>query len=478
VSLSRLWAFLAIALPTLGALIASLQSVDLTYHLRAGGEIFDSGAIPTVDTWTFTAAGQPWTDQQWGAQVVLAAVYRLGGWTGLVILRALLVAVIFGCLFEIGRRRGLDVRLAAWLTLVAFAVSAPALALRPQLLGMALFAVVLLLVVDRRAHPERLWAVPVIVIVWANLHGSFLLGPVVLGLAWLEDVRDRIARPHRTLVFAGAAAVAACVTPFGPAVWAYAIGLSVNPEVTQRITEWQRTSPFEVPGFLFYASAVLVVAIALLLHRRGRATAWPTLVWLGLFFVIGAFASRGIAWWSLGGVLPVAGLLAQGRAEGPRATERPTPPGMGRLNVVVASAITLAGIALLPVWRPIDPGTLAPTGVVANAPSGITAALRDLARPGERVLNPQVWGSWFEFALPDLPVAIDSRIEFFPPEVWDAYDLLLSGADSATAQLREWGVTIAVLAAPDRRLPDRLDDDGWRTVYADDDGWIMVSPDR
>ena len=82
-------------------------------------------------------------------------------------------------------------RRAAWLTLAAFLVSAVALGLRPQLIGMALFAVVLLLVTDRRAHPGRLWAIPIIVLVWANIHGSFFLGPLVLGLAWLEDVHDQ-----------------------------------------------------------------------------------------------------------------------------------------------------------------------------------------------------------------------------------------------------------------------------------------------
>ncbi len=75
-SLPRLWAFLAVALPTLAALVAGLATVDLAYHLRAGAEILDTRAIPTVDSWTFTAAGLPWTDQQWGAQVVLTAVYR------------------------------------------------------------------------------------------------------------------------------------------------------------------------------------------------------------------------------------------------------------------------------------------------------------------------------------------------------------------------------------------------------------------
>ena len=236
-TLPRLWAFLAIALPTLAALIAAMSSVDLTYHLRAGAQILAGDGIPAVDTWTFTAAGLPWFDQQWGAQVVLSAAYQMAGWTGLVILRAGLVALIFGCLFEIGRRHGLGLRLAAWLALAAFVVSAPALALRPQLGGMALFAVTLLLVTDRRAHPARLWVIPVLVAVWANVHGSFFLGPLVLVLAWLADVHDRIERPHRTLLIAVVSGLAACLTPFGPAVWAYAVGLSVNPEVTARITE-------------------------------------------------------------------------------------------------------------------------------------------------------------------------------------------------------------------------------------------------
>ena len=58
-SRSTLWRFLAIALPALGALVASLPSVDLTYQLRAGAEILDHGAIPSVDSWTFTVAGTP-----------------------------------------------------------------------------------------------------------------------------------------------------------------------------------------------------------------------------------------------------------------------------------------------------------------------------------------------------------------------------------------------------------------------------------
>ena len=139
VSLNGLWAFLAVALPVLASLVASLPATDLAYHLRAGSEILSTRAIPSVDSWTFTAAGLPWFDQQW-ALSSSDTTYQVSGWGGLAILRAALVGFVFGMVFLLCFRRGLEARRAAMLTLGAFVVAAPALALRPQLIAMALFA--------------------------------------------------------------------------------------------------------------------------------------------------------------------------------------------------------------------------------------------------------------------------------------------------------------------------------------------------
>ena len=336
---------------------------------------------------------------------------------------------------------------------------------------MAIFAVILLLITDRRAHPGRLWAIPVLVLCWANIHGSFFLGPVVLGLAWLEDVHDRVPGARRLLILAVVSVVAACVTPFGPAVWAYALGLSTNPEVTARITEWQPTSIRNVPGMLFFASAFAVVV---LIARRGRTTPWPTLAWLAVFFLIGVYALRGVAWWPLGTVAAIAGVLITGPVVDPSRPEPLGSPLLRRLNAVVAIAIIVVGVVLLPVWRPIEAGLDAPQGVVGIAPPGITADLADRARPGDRVFNPQPWGSWFEFALPDLPVAIDSRIELFPPDVWDTYENIVAGGDGWATQLRDWGVTIVVVAHRDAAMAARLPGAGWQQVYADADGSVWI----
>lgn len=470
-SLARLWAALAILLPILATFIANLTSVDLAYHVRAGTEFLDGAGIPTTDTFTFTAAGQPWLDQQWGAQVILGAVFRLAGWTGLVVLRATLVGLLFGLVFAACRIRGADLRRAAWLTLGAFIVSAVALSLRPQLFGMVLLALTLVIVAGRQRWPRAIWLVVPIVAVWANIHGSFFLGPVVVGLAWLEDLRDRRPAAWQTLAAAVVAALAAFISPLGPAVWGYALGLSTNSLVTAQITEWQPTSLRTIPGILFFGSAAAVVV---LLARRASSVSWPTLAWLAVFFAIGGYAIRGVAWWPLGAAVAVAGLVAR---------PEPAPPVrvarlLERLNVGIVVLIIAVCVALLPVWRATDPDLRAPDGVVGNAPPGITTALRGIAAPGDRLFNPQPWGSWFEFALPDLPVAIDSRIEVFPPEVWTEFGAVTGGVEGWQDVLDRWAVTIVVVPADDHEFAQRLRDAGWRASFEDEDGIVFVHGSR
>jgi hypothetical protein len=466
VSFRALWAFLAVALPVLASLLAPMSTVDLTYHLRAGSEILASGSIPTVDTWTFTAAGQPWFDQQWGAQVILRIAEQLGGWTGLAVLRAMLTGVIFASLFTIGYRRGLDARLVAILTLVAFVVAAPAMALRPQLVGMALFALLLLLIERRRARPRLLWLAPVIVVIWANVHGSFFLGPLALGLTWLADVHDRSAVARTTLAVTIVTALAACLTPFGPAVWLYSVTLTSNPAVSTLVTEWQPTSLRSIPGILFFASAGAVVAF---LARRGRTTPWPTLAWLAVFFLIGAYAERGIAWWPLAATTAVFGLLEPSTVRS-RVETRTT----RRINALVATAIVVAGVLLLPVWRPLDTRLGVPQGLLSDAPSGITEALRASVEPGDRIFNFQRWGSWFEYAFPGASVAVDSRVEFFPASVWTDVGAVQSGGDGWESWLDASGVRFVVAGPTQGTLVDRLKAGGWKPAYEGTDGVILT----
>ena len=264
------------------------------------------------------------------------------------------------------------------------------------------------------------------------------------------------------------------MTPFGPAVWTYALGLSTNGLVTARITEWQATSLHDIPGLLFFGSAMAVVV---LIARRGARTAWPTLAWLAVFFVIGAYRR------------PRRGVVAAGRGGGDRRRPRHRagsriPPTRNRwARRSCAGSTSSSRRSSSSRASPCSPSGARPNpGSRRRAASsgwrrpGITGALRTMARPGDHVFNPQPWGSWFEFALPDLPVGIDSRIELFPASVWDAYEGVIAGVDGWQAQLDTWDVAARGRGEARGSVRSAAAAAGWRTVYADEDGSVLRHP--
>ena len=385
----------------------------------------------SVDTWTFTAAGLPWFDQQWGAQVLLAAVYQVAGWTGLVLLRGwprradLRLPVrdraprgVSGCAERPADARRVRRR-------------APALALRPQLgrdgpvRGHAAHRVGQARPPARRSGSSRFSSRsgPTCMAASSSARSS-------VGLAWLEDVHERVAQPASgSCSVAIVSVAAACLTPFGPAVWGYAVGLSTNPSVTARITEWQR----DLAARRRRAPVLRLGPGGRGAHRparpAGRVADAPVAGRLPRASGPMPFAaSRGGRWRPC----PSSRRSRARRPPRPRASRRRTHRRRRltrRLNGFVAGVFLLAGIAALPVWRPVDPGTGAPVGVLRDAPPGVTTAVRAQVRPGARLFNPQPWGSWFEFAVPDLLVAIDSRIELFPAQVWDDYAAVVGGRE-------------------------------------------------
>jgi mannose/fructose/N-acetylgalactosamine-specific phosphotransferase system component IIC len=106
VSIDAVWTAVAVALPAFAALLAPLSTVDLAYQVRTGDLILAGRAIPSVDPFTFSAAGLPWTVQQWGAAVLLAAGFSPAGWAGLLVLRAVIVGAIFALVLVACRASG------------------------------------------------------------------------------------------------------------------------------------------------------------------------------------------------------------------------------------------------------------------------------------------------------------------------------------------------------------------------------------
>jgi hypothetical protein len=466
-TIEGVWAALPVLVPALVALMSTMNAIDLAYHIRAGELILTSHAIPRVDTFTFTVRGAPWLDQQWGAQLLMALAHRAGGWATLSVLRALLIGGSFGLIYRACRARGAAPAAASLLSLAGFVGSLQTLSMRPQLFAVPLFAATLLVLVERREHPRRLWWIPVMAVCWANLHGSFVMAPALVGLAFLEDLirHDRVGAKQLLLV--GLATMGATViTPFGWHVWSYAIEISTNPVIRKSITEWAPITLGTFAGVTFFVSAA---AIATWLALRGEKTAWPDLMWLLVFFFLTLPALRGVIWWGLVAPVVVAGLLPlRWRA---RAAEAGTARGGSPvLNLTVVAVLLTASVMALPFWR--DSG---PTALLTEAPQGLVEAADAHLPPGTRLVVPQPWGSWFEYALPSMPVFVDARIELYPASVWQDFSTLHAAQDGWREVLDRWKVQAIVVDPRDWPLATLLPHDaGWRLVYRDADGELFV----
>ena len=525
-TLGQLWAFLGVFLPALSALLVPMPAVDLAYQLRAGADILAGHGIPTSDTWTFTVFGTPWLDQQWGAQVLLGGVFQVLGWTGLALLRAGLVGLTFWLLLGAirsawsiasvragGSAIASSARTATLVTIAFFIVAAPALALRPQLFAIVLFAATLRILVERSRHARRLWLLPFLAVAWANLHGSFPLVVVLVALAWIDEVallrvppppghprpalRRRLLGSTGLAIVAAACALATLVNPFGVDAWGYIVGLARDPEITSAVSEWQPPSPLDPAGFVFYLSLVAVLVVVAFRFRtdQGRTSArfFGPLVSVGLFGLLGVITGRGLAWWAIAAPVAMVQLQPGLKLADVRFRNLPTLRARtareasasegrrSRVNLLVMVVLVIFAVALLPVLRPLGPAGV-PVLTLTEAPQGIAHELTKLVRdgtipPNARVWAPQTWGSFLEWAAPGVRVAVDSRIELFPPPVLADADEVASAGPGWLTTLALRRVSALIIAAGQAGAPQRAElgaSPGWKQVYSDDDGSIWV----
>jgi hypothetical protein len=225
--------FLASAAIVVLVFILSSYSVtegDLFWHLKSGEWIFHHKAIPEMDPFAYSTALFPEPENAarqytvlssyWLGQIILYGVWSLGGYAGIVILRATVYALLISSLaFWVGRySRGL---LAISSILAAGATILPFSNERPQLFGFILFVLSIASLEAARNNRARfhpaVWCMPILLMIWSNIHGSFLLADallVVYGVTHLVmSMLRRTDRSWSYLTLIGASLAASLVNP-------------------------------------------------------------------------------------------------------------------------------------------------------------------------------------------------------------------------------------------------------------------------
>ena len=165
-----------------GFSVKQIAEPDIWWHLRNAAYLFQHHSFPSVDTYSFTAAGSPWMNFEWLSEVPFFLAFKAMGLQGLLLVYFSLLVLIYIGVYHRSCRAGADCKDATLATLLAIFLGVVSIGPRTLLFGW-LCMVGLLLVLDRFQRTGKgLWLLPPLFALWINLHGSWIFGVVVLVL--------------------------------------------------------------------------------------------------------------------------------------------------------------------------------------------------------------------------------------------------------------------------------------------------------
>jgi hypothetical protein len=411
------------------------------------------GAVPTTDVFSFSAPGEVWHAHEWLTEILFASAYKLFGWSGLAALSGLAVASALTLVARRALRDGLAGLPLLAVMLLSLSLIAPSLLVRPHVFGLLLLAfwVDRLMAAREVGKAPPLWLASVMLL-WVNMHASFLLGLALVGPFALEalleaPVGKRLKTFREWTVFGVLAVLAGLVNPQGFHAFVYPVYV-MNMKMLASIIEWRPTD-FSHLGPMEIA---LLALIGLPMLKPVRVKPMRLLILLGLVHMA---LHQGRQQMVFAIVAPL--LLAAPLAKVFVSRDEVSPT---RDRKIWAGALALVALMVgarlsLPIQR-VD-GPTAPLSALAAVPQN----LRD-----KPVLNELGFGGLLIFS--GVKPFIDGRTDMYGDPFWFRYEQMLGGDAAAfDAGLAKYGFEWTLLppAAPlNKILASRPE---WKRVHGD-----------
>jgi hypothetical protein len=477
-----------------------LGDASIGWHIRNGQQMLLTHSITRADSFSVTKSGQRWYAWEWLYDVVIAGIHNRMGLNGVVFFTALVIASTFALTFRVSFARGAGLPVAVVFLILSIGASTIHCLARPHVLSW-LLAVIWFQILDgaeeadaENARSNHLFWLPILTLVWVNVHGGFLLGFALLGIYLVSGLieyarshgpnRQRIGKSLKKLsVVSLISALASFVNPYGYHLQVHIYQYLSDPWLMSHIDE------FHSPNF--HGVAQECFAILLLVTIVALSSARKKLRLSHLFVVIfatysGLYASRNLPVSSILLTLIVAPLLSDAAAAAGTNLELPA-----RVRNFFARCESFASRMSSIEWQ--FRGHLWPTAAVVlgllicwqqgklGSRTLINAHFDDYHFPVQAaelivqrgirdpIFCPDTWGGYLIYRLyPQTKVFVDDRHDFYGAEFLKDYLKTIGVAPDWDAMLNNRRVNW-VLVPSESSLANMLRVTGQWTVTHEDE---------
>jgi hypothetical protein len=394
---------------TLRPVADPVMDPDIWWHLRVGQWVVEHHTVPVTDPFSRYGLDRPWVAYSWLYEVLVFRLYSLLGLAGIVAYRAALALAIVAALHHLIRKREPRFLVATGITALAALAVAPLCNERPWLFTILFTTLTLDVLLDIRAGRGSALAclLPLVFVLWANLHIQFVYGLLLLGLGCAAPLLDSLLARRRgdlggptfsreILLLTGLCALGTLINPYTVRLYRVVLEYASQPGPFQCVNELKALE-FREP--CDWVMLILGACALFALGRRTRLSSFELLLLLGAGAL--AFRARRDLWFL---VLAAVAILATQNTRPIAPTARFVLTPRRRLGVVLA----LVGLIALVAWRRDLSAENMQRKVAGVFPVEATAAIAERGYEGP-LFNDFNWGGFLIWSLPNLPVVLDGR---------------------------------------------------------------------
>lgn len=446
------------------AFLLPVEPNDYWWYVRIGQDTLQTGAIPTVDTLSYTQSGQPVIYHSWLSAVLFAIIHNLGGISLTVLVRGLAIALGYVTIHAAARQAGAGIKTSSLISLLAVLATSNNWSVRPQMFTYALFAAVVFILLEwtRSQRTRLVWLLPLISLVWVNLHGSFVMLFLLGGSALVFGKGER----PKLGIALGISVLTTFLNPRGLDAWQYVL-FSVTAASSQEFSmEWSPPLNLGWQMNLFFGWLLLFMPLLAFSTRKLTAMEWAWLLGFGWLALSG---QRYVIWFvfilSLVSACLLTSLLEWFNS---RREVKPARAGIKAVNISLGLIFFLMPLAYLPVVR--DAWWTEPPEALMDTPVQAVDWLEDNPDLPGPLWSEIGFSSYLEYALPSRPVWNDTRFEVYPTHQWEQYRAVNSAAWNWETILDEEGIQLLLVSRNKQNdlLTALHASNDWMQVYTDE----------